>query len=139
MKQYFIAPVAGHELSLWIRHIEGWTDPQIQGYIRTLRAQIARTSTPQARVFNEFVLDRLLDLQERRKADQTTLGASGLTTEIGSRAGNFCKSVVLQGLKTVRDFIVGALSNAVGTALATNTWQPLLGQLHGLLNHLIRR
>jgi len=37
--------------------------------------------------------------------------------------------VVSEGLKTVRDFVVGALGNAAGTALATNTWKPILDQL----------
>jgi hypothetical protein len=44
--------------------------------------------------------------------------------------------MVSEGLKTVRDFVVGALGNATGTALATNTWQPLLNQLQSLLKHL---
>jgi len=44
--------------------------------------------------------------------------------------------VVSGSLKMALDFIVGALANATGTALATNTWQPLADQLRHLLNQL---
>lgn len=46
--------------------------------------------------------------------------------------------VVSEGLKAIRDFVVGALGNAAGTALATNTWAPLLDQLARVANLLAR-
>jgi Helix-turn-helix len=81
MKESFLA-----ELSIWVRHISGWSDQEIQGYVGTLRSDIARaTRYKQAlqegnarrrwrrgiQVAN-FALDRLLDEKARRGAERRT-------------------------------------------------------------------
>jgi len=80
MGRFFVAPSAGLEITAWIHHIEGWTDRQIQNDIQRLRAQIAHTPSQQTRVLEnlQFPLDRLLDLQGRRKAERRTLRTSWL-------------------------------------------------------------
>lgn len=86
-RRFFATPGAGQELTSWIQHIEGWTDRQIHDEIRTLRAQIAHTPTQRARAIEDlkFALDRLVDLQRRRKTEHRTSRASWLA-KLGPRA-----------------------------------------------------
>ncbi len=80
MTRFFAAGAAAQELTAWIRHIEGWTDRQIQKDIQRLRAHIAHT--PRHHLLsvetNQFALDRLVDVLKRRKSVRHTSQASWL-------------------------------------------------------------
>lgn len=47
--------------------------------------------------------------------------------------------VILEGLKTVKDVVINALGNAVGTAFATNTWKPMLDQVDQVVAQLLKQ
>jgi hypothetical protein len=46
------------------------------------------------------------------------------------RTGQPKHSVASSAFRVVWDFVIGALGNSAGTALATNAWQPILDQLN---------